>query len=385
MPEHYPIWAEIDLGAIGHNCREVRRVIPENSRFMAVVKANGYGHGAEAVARTALQNGADSLAVARLDEALSLRRAGFTSPMLIFGAIPHSRLEEVVEHDLIMTLFDRSSAAEVSSLAQAKGLTVRAHLKIDTGMGRLGLVAVPDPASPEAFKASAAEDAAAIVQMPNLDIQGVYTHFAQADSGDKGYTHRQLAIFQALLDHLKDRGITFPLRHAANSPATIDLPEAHLDMVRPGLMLYGIYPSPEVDHSRILLQPAMRLKARIAQLKDVASGFKISYGSTYQTTQPTRIATIPVGYADGYPRILSSRADMLVQGRRAPVVGRICMDQTMLDVGHLQEALVGDEVVIFGGPDGAGIPVEEIAGACSTIPYETVASLAARVPRVYVE
>jgi len=383
MSDQLPVWAEIDLSAIAHNCREVRRSIPQKSRFMAVVKANAYGHGAAVVARTALANGADSLAVARIDEALALRRAGITAPILVFGPIPVSRLPEAVEWDLILTIHDIHAAKEASRLAQFLGLTLKAHLKVDTGMGRLGLVAVPEASRGRSFAPQAAEDAATICRLPHLDIQGVYTHFAQADSADKAYTESQLACFLAFLNHLEIQGIRFPLRHAANSAAVIDVPAAHLDLVRPGLMLYGIYPSPEVDHQSIRLKPAMSLKCRITQIKDVAPGFKISYGSTFQTIQPTRIATVPVGYADGYSRTLSSRAEMLVRGKRAPVVGRICMDQTMLDVGHVEGASVGDGVLIFGGQSPTGIPVEEIAEACSTIPYETVASLAARVPRVY--
>ena len=245
-----PIWAEIDLSAIAHNCREVRRSIPQGSRFAAVVKADGYGHGAVQVARTALANGADSLAVARLDEALTLRRAGISAPILIFGLIDPCDVDILLRESLTCTVFDPQQAKALSTQASERSARIPCHLKIDTGMGRLGLNAVPEPRSDAPFHPQALEQAEAIAGLSGLKLEGVYTHFAQADSADKSFSHLQLNRFFALLEALQSKGIRFPIRHAANSGAVIDLPEAHLDLVRPGLMLYGLYPSPEVDHSR---------------------------------------------------------------------------------------------------------------------------------------
>lgn len=378
-----PLWAEIDLSALAHNCREVAGCLGQDTQFMAVVKADGYGHGAVQTARTALDNGADRLAVARLEEALALRRAGLTEPILIFGFTAPEDVPLLAEHDLIQTVFDQMYARALSRAASQLGTTLTVHLKIDTGMGRLGLVAVPDADSSEPFRPAVLDEITSILSLSNLCFEGIYTHFAQADSGDKTHVRGQLACFLGLLQTLKDRGVELAIRHAANSAAVIDLPEAHLDMVRPGLMLYGLYPSPEVDVDRVRLKPVLSLKSRIAQLKDVASGFKISYGSTFTTQGATTIATIPVGYADGFPRVLSSRGDMLVRGQRAPIAGRVCMDQTMLDVGHIAGVQPGDEVVIYGSQGEERLPVEDVAGLCWTINYETVASIMARVPRTY--
>jgi alanine racemase len=380
-----PIWAEIDLSAIAHNCREVRRSIPRKARFAAVVKADGYGHGAVPVAETALANGADSLAVARLDEALSLRRAGLSAPILVFGLIDPSDVDILLQENLTCTVFDPQQAKTLSGQASERSARLPCHLKIDTGMGRLGLNAVPEPGSEAPFHPQALEQAEAIACLPGLKLEGVYTHFAQADSADTTYSSLQLGRFLALVEALQAKGIRFPVRHAANSGAVLDIPEAHLDLVRPGLMLYGLYPSPEVDHSSIRLRPAMTLKARIAQIKRVAPGFKISYGSTFTTTQATSIAAVAIGYADGYFRILSSRGSMLVHGTRAPIAGRVCMDQTMLDIGHVPQAAPGDEVVVFGQQDGAAIPVEELADLCSTISYEIVSAITSRVARIHLE
>ena len=378
-----PIWAEIDLQAIAHNCRLVRSLIPAQTRFMAVVKANAYGHGSIPVAQTALQNGADSLAVARLDEGLELRRAGIGVPVLIFGYTPASCLTTLLDYDLIPTMNSKEMAADFSQACTQLGVRLPVHLKIDTGMGRLGINAVPGPKDEHAFHPSAPEQVQHICRLPALDFQGVYTHLAQADADDTAHSQGQIHCFTSLLQALAAKGQEFPVHHAANSAAVLRLPSAHLDLVRPGLMLYGLSPRPEDDDLTSLLCPAMTLKARIAQIKKVAPGFKISYGSTFTTDKETTIATIPVGYADGFFRILSNSGCMLVHGQRARIAGRICMDQTMLDVGHIPDVQAGDEVVIFGRQDAGHISADEVARQCSTINYEIVSSLMARVPRIY--
>jgi alanine racemase len=321
--------------------------------------------------------------VARLHEAIALRKAGLSVPILIFGHTSPDSVQALAEHGLTQTVYDTDYARALSRAAGALGVSLDVHLKIDTGMGRLGLVAVPEPGSGADFRPQVVEEAKAAAALDHLFFEGVFTHFAQADSRDKSHALGQLACFRHVLDALQAEGLEFPVRHAANSGAVIDLPQAHLDMVRPGLMLYGLYPSPEVDMSRVNLKPVLSLKSRIAQCKNVASGFKISYGSTFATQSATTIATIPVGYADGFARVLSSRGEMLVRGRRAPIAGRVCMDQTMLDVGHIDGVRSGDEVVIYGQQGQESLPVDEVADLCWTISYETVATVMARVPRIY--
>jgi len=383
LDRHPPLWAEVDLAALAHNCLEVKKCLEPQTEFMAVVKADGYGHGAVQAARTALGHGADRLGVARLQEAITLRRAGLNVPILIFGHTSPNSVQALAEHGLTQTVYDFDYAQALSRAADSLGASLDVHLKIDTGMGRLGLVAVPEPGSGDLFRPQVVGEAKAMAALDNLSFEGVYTHFAQADSRDKTHALGQLDCFRHVLAALQGEGLKFPIRHAANSAAVIDLPGAHLDMVRPGLMLYGLYPSFEVDRSRVGLKPVLSLKSRIAQCKNVASGFKISYGSTFTTHSDTTIATIPVGYADGFARVLSSRGEMLVRGRRAPIAGRVCMDQTMLDVGHIDGVQPGDEVVMYGQQGQENLPVDEVAELCWTISYETVATVMARVPRIY--
>ncbi len=373
----HPIRAEIDLSAIAHNVSELRRITSSAAKFMAVVKANGYGHGAEAAARTALKSGADRLALARIDEAVALRTAGIDAPMLVFGYTPPERAEDLLEHDLTQTVFSLEAARDLSDAAGALGRSVRVHLKVDTGMGRVGLLAVDGE--------DALREAGDIIGLPGLDVEGVYTHFATADSADKKPARKQLSRFMTFTGALKKRGLAIPIRHAANSAAVIDMPESHLEMVRPGISLYGLYPSDEVKKERIALRPAMTLKARIVQLKEVPEGYTISYGATYTAPAPTRIATIPVGYADGYDRLLSNQGSMLVRGVRAPIVGRVCMDSTMIDVTDVPNVQAGDEVAIFGGSAENAVTVDEVADMLGTINYEVVSTVMARAPRVYVQ
>jgi alanine racemase len=378
-------WAEIDLGAIAHNMREVRRITGAEPRIMAVVKANAYGHGAVEVARVALEHGADFLGVARAHEGAELRKAGIGAPILVFGYSPPECFRFLVDHELMQTVYSLQLAEAFSEASRAVGKTLKVHLKIDTGMGRLGLLPGPvsgNTAGLEVSDEHSFREAAAIAALPGLELEGIYTHFAAADSSNKESARGQLERFLDFLEKLKKQGVEVPIRHAANSAAVIDLPETHLDMVRPGIMLYGLYPSEGVDKTRVSLKPAMQLKARVAHVKSVPASFKVSYASTYQTPQPTRIATVAIGYADGYSRLLSSRGVMLVHGQRVPVVGRVTMDQTMLDVGHIAGVKTGDEVIVFGRQGDECIGVEELAGLSGTINYEVVSTITARVPRL---
>ncbi len=375
------LWAEIDLDAISHNLEEVKRLIGPATRIMAVVKANAYGHGAYEVANVAISNGATYLAVARLEEALYLRERGIDVPILVFGYVPPSLVEFAVKERVVLTIYSLSQAKRyVESLkkVEKRRERLRCHLKVDTGMGRLGVVLCED------FDRGI-EEIESLWGLEGIEWEGIYTHFATADSLDLSDARKQLEIFMRALEILGRRGICFKIRHAANSAAIIQLPQAHLDMVRPGIMLYGIYPSREVESlGRVRLCPAMSLKARVAHVKEVGKGFKISYGSTYITPSPRTIATIPVGYADGYPRILSSRGKVLIRGYCVPIVGRVCMDQFMVDVSTVPQVRMGDEVLLFGRDSWGVLSAEDVAQWADTIGYEIVSSLTSRVRRVYV-
>jgi alanine racemase len=376
--------AEIDLQALAHNIRELRRITHPDARLMGVVKANGYGHGAIEVARCALQNGAEVLGIARIEEGIRIREAGLEVPILIFGYTLPELAAEILEYDLTQTVYTYASAQALSQTATSLKKKIRIHLKVDTGMGRLGLLPKNfQEDNSGAINSDTIEECLAIAGLDGLELEGIFTHFATADSADKAYAEDQLDLFMNFLNRLRKAGLEPRVRHAANSAALIDMPQSHLDMVRPGIASYGLYPSDEVDKKHIDLKPAMALKARIIHLKKVPAGFKVSYGSTYQTRKATTIATIPIGYADGLNRLLSSSGQMLVHGQRAPIIGRVCMDLTMLDVGHIDNVQIGDEAVIFGQQGSESITVDEIASSLNTINYEIVSTITARVPRVY--
>lgn len=370
-----PTWAEIDLDSIVGNIREVRRVTDSRSKVMAVVKADGYGHGAIETAETVLRNGADWLGVATLQEGMELRSYGITAPILILGYTPEDSFDTVVKNNLSQTIYTLEAAHNLSQVGERLGKKARIHIKLDTGMGRIGFLA-QDPVISEIEK---------IFSLPALDIEGVFTHFATADEEDKSYTYFQFEQFQRICNRLEKEGFSIPLKHAANSAAIIDFPEMHLDMVRAGIILYGLYPSDHVQKERIHLKPAMSLKTRIAHIKKLPPGCSISYGAAFTTEKDSVIATLPIGYADGYSRLLSSKGEILVRGQKAPIVGRICMDQCMADVTHIKGVTPEDEVVIFGNQKNEAIPVEAIAKKLSTINYEVVCMISKRVPRVYIK
>jgi alanine racemase len=376
--------AEIDLKAIAHNIKELRRITHPDARLMGVVKANGYGHGAIEVARCTLQNGAAVLGVARIEEGVQIREAGIEVPILIFGYTLPERTADLFEYDLTQTVYTYASAQVLSRTATSLKKKIKIHLKIDTGMGRLGLLPQDFQGDNSvALNADAIQETLAIASLGGLELEGIFTHFATADSADKTYAEDQLDLFMIFLDRLRKAGLEPPVRHAANSAALIDMPQSHLDMVRPGIASYGLHPSDEVNKKHVSLKPAMALKARIIHLKKVPAGFAVSYGSTHRTPTATTIATIPIGYADGLNRLLSSSGRMLVHGQRAPIIGRVCMDLTMLDVGHIDNVRMDDEVVIFGQQGNGSITVDEIASSLNTINYEIVSTITARVPRVY--
>ncbi|MGD9009205.1 MAG: alanine racemase [Desulfobacteraceae bacterium] len=375
------IRAEIDLGAIAHNVRELRRITSTHSQLMIAVKANGYGHGAVPIAQTAIENGADSLAVARVEEGLALRNAGIGAPILIFGYTTAHWAETLVTEQLVPTIFSLQNARDLSAAAVSKKAKIPIHINIDTGMGRLG---IPCDELGMRSDGGAIRDILEIDHLPGLTVEGLYTHFATADHADKTYANQQFDRFLALTAALESHGMTLPLLHAANSGAIIDMPQTHLDLVRAGISVYGLYPSQEVARDRITLRPALELKSTIIHLKHVPAGTKISYGCTYETSAPTTIATIPAGYGDGYNRRLSNAAQVLVHGQRAPLVGRVCMDLSMVDVGHVDDVAVGDEVVLIGRQGDTFVAADEVADLLGTINYDVVTALTSRVSRVYI-
>jgi alanine racemase len=375
------IRAEIDLGAIAHNVRELRRITNPGSQLMIAVKANGYGHGAVPIAQTAIHSGADSLAVARVEEGLELRKAGIGAPILIFGYTAAHWAEILVAEHLVPTVFSLQNARDLSTAAVSKKANIPIHINIDTGMGRLG---IPCDELRMRGDDGAIRDILEIDRLPGLTLKGLYTHFATADHADKTYANQQFDRFLGLTATLESHGMTLPLLHAANSGAIIDMPQTHLDLVRAGISVYGLYPSREVSRDRIALRPALELKSTIIHLKHVPAGTKISYGCTYETSAPTTIATIPAGYGDGYNRRLSNRAQVLVRGQRAPLVGRVCMDLSMVDVGHVDDVAVGDEVVLIGRQGDAFVAADEVANLLGTINYDVMTALTQRVSRVYI-
>jgi alanine racemase len=375
-------WAEINLGAIRHNIKSLKKNLGKDVKFMAVVKADGYGHGSVNIARVALKNGATWLGVARLNEAVRLRDAKIKAPILVFGHVRDSDVELIAKHDLTITIINQKMAEDINLEALRQGVYIKAHLKIDTGMGRLGMLPDHLRARP-ALNNEAAKEIKVISDLENIKSEGIYTHLASSDSRDKSYTEYQLENFNLLLEELVSKGVSLKICHVANSACIIDIPHASYDMVRAGISLYGLYPSNDVYKQNVLLKPALSLKSVVTSLKELPAGFKVSYGMTYTTQITTKIAIVPVGYADGYPRLLSSNGFMLVRGKKAPIAGRVCMDQTMIDVGHIPMVQPGDEVVLIGRQGNEEITVDEIAKNAGTINYEIVSMISNRLPRVY--
>ncbi|MBL7085191.1 MAG: alanine racemase [Candidatus Omnitrophica bacterium] len=369
-----PTWAEIDLGAIKHNLGQIKKVIGARKRtapkIMAVVKANAYGHGLIQVSRALQDLGIHYLGVASLDEAIALRREKIKLPVLVLGSILPEEIDTALGCDVTLTICNKEVAQQLNSKAKAANKSVPVHIEVDTGMGRIGV-----------WHEQAFNFVKILKRMKNIHLEGIYTHFASA-SRDNFFTKYQLESFEALLKKLARENIQFTYRHAANSIALVDLKKSHFNLVRPGIIIYGMYP--KRGFAKILkLKPVLSLKTKIVYLKDVPRGRSISYGRTYITEKATRIATLPIGYADGYGRILSNRACVLVKGQRAPVVGKVTMDQTMIDVGHIKRVKIGDRVVLIGRQRQACMRTEEIARVSKTIPYEIVCSITNRVPRVY--
>ncbi len=371
-PGMRPVWAEIDLDNLAAN---VRKVVSHSAPavVMAVVKANAYGHGALQVAKVCLENGARWLGVGLVEEAQELRRAGIAAPIHIMSMPTPEQAEAVVKGGFSCGISDLEVAEALAAAGRRYGRSAKVQVKVDTGMGRLGLL--PDEVLVFVEK---------LKQFSNLEIIGLYTHFSSSDERDKSYTIAQYKVFKNVLTNLAEHGHTFSWVHAANSAALLDTPEFGENLVRPGIILYGLYPSEEVSR-QITLKPVMSLKARISFVKKLPAGSAVSYGRTYVTKKETTIAGVPIGYADGWSRLLSDKGQVLVGGRRLPIIGRICMDQFMIEVTEDLYVSLGDEVVLFGGQGTETIPVEEVAHLLNTINYEVICMVGPRIPRVYVK
>ncbi len=373
MRAERPTWLEIDLSAIAHNTRYIKTLVGPKVEVLASLKADAYGHGAVKVARTVLLNGASMLGVATVSEAVPLREAGIGAPILVFGYVPPWQMREAVRLGLTITLYSLEAAQALARAAQALDKVVGVHVKVDTGMGRLGI------------RAEEVDDVVMLVReivaVPRLEWQGIFTHFAMADIEDQTHVRVQLARFQTVLHSLEQQGLHPPLVHAANSAALLSLPEAHFDMVRPGIALYGLDPSSEVQLPEGF-RAALAFKTQVAQVKLIPAGEVISYGGTYVTERPTRVAVLPVGYADGFRRGPTNWGTVLLHGQEAPLLGRVCMDQCMIDVSHIPQVRVGDEVVLIGRQGNATLSAELVAQRLGTSNYEVVSAILARVPRV---
>lgn len=373
MLEYQRLIAQIDLDAIENNVKEIKKCLRPETKMLAVVKADAYGHGAVEVSKICLYNGADWLGIATCEEGVALRQSNIPVPILILGYTVANQLETVIEYDLTQTVFSYEMAQLVSDTAVRMGKTAEVHIKIDTGMGRIGFL--PNEESLKIIDK--------IFALPNIKVTGIFTHFSTADETDKQFTKTQFERFLYMTEGLEKMGHRGLIRHCANSGAIIDMPELQLDMVRAGIILYGMLPSTEVGDT-LHLKPAMSLKTHVSYVKEVEADVPIGYGRTYYTDKPSKIATVPIGYADGYSRAFSNRARVIVNGEYANVVGNVCMDQTMLDVTHIKNIKMGDEVTVMGVCGDKEIPAEELAGLSSTINYEIVCNVGKRVPRVYI-
>lgn len=365
-------WAEIDLDALVHNFKLVRSLT--DAKIFSVVKANAYGHAVPLIAKALDRAGTDYFAVSNIDEAKELRGLGIKKPVLILGYTPPFLAEELHGGDIIQTVYSAEYAEKLNTFAEKSGLVIKAHMKLDTGMGRIGF----DCRTEELCGIC---DAKRALGLKNLAFEGVFTHFPVADSyetADKAFTDEQFDRFMKAISLLEADGFSFELKHCCNSAATLLSKDKHLDAVRPGIILYGLTPSVDIELTAPF-RPVMTFKATVSMVKEVAAEQTISYGRTYKTPKPIRLATVTAGYADGFPRLLSSNGCVLIRGKKAPIVGRICMDQFCCDVSHIEGATEGDQVILFG----EGLPVEEMAKNAETINYEIVCGLSKRVPRIY--
>lgn len=372
MGKYYRIEADIDLSAIRRNIITMKECIAEGKKLLAVIKANAYGHGSIEVAKI-LDDLADYYGVACIDEAVELRNAGIHKPILILGMTDESLFDDIIKYDITQTIFTLEQGKALSKAAQRQGTIGKLHIKIDTGMNRIGL-----PCNRESIP-----DIIAITKLPYISAEGIFTHYFSAAQQDKSVANKQLADYTRMVKQLEAEGVTFAISHISNSAGIMEMPNDTYDMVRSGISTYGLYPSEEMDQEACVLYPAMELKSHIVAVKTVVSGETVGYGGTYTLPESKKIATVCVGYADGYPRALSNQGRMLVHGKFAPIVGRVCMDQTMIDVSDIPDVQVGDEVVLVGKQGQNRLSVEELSGMSASFNYEFVCDVNRRVPRIF--
>jgi alanine racemase len=371
-------WVEIHLDHLAHNLKEIRRKVGPSPEILGVVKADGYGHGALPIVRTLKKNGVSSFGVATLEEAIQLRETGMEDAILILGLTPDDHWPWVVQHDLMAVVCSFENAKTLSQQAVMAGKKVPVYVALDTGMGRIGYLVENSFQQKKAL-----EEISKITTLEGLSVEGLFSHMATADSRDKSFSYKQEGLFLDFQKALKKQGVLLPKRTLANSASIMEIPSVYYDVVRPGIILYGCLPSEEVDPDILDLKPVMEVKARILHLKKVESGFSVGYGRTYITERPSVIATLPLGYADGLPRVYSNRGRVLYNGQWAPVVGNICMDQTMIDVTLVPDVKLGDTVTLLGREENLEITAQEIGKLCHTINYEVVCRFGQRLPKVY--
>ena len=373
MNRYLRCYAEISLEAIGHNIREVKKRLPEGVKLLGVVKANAYGHCAVPVA-SYLENQVDYFATATIEEAIELRENGISAPILILGYVSPSQYGDLVEYDITQTIDSYAQALALEKEAARQNRKAKAHLAVDTGMTRIGFQVTEHDA----------DEAAKIADLPHIELEGMFTHFSCADQEDKTYCSMQMEKYDKMTALLAERGVTIPLRHICNSAGIMEFDDHRFEMVRSGIITYGIYPSEEVKKERLDLIPALSWKSHVIHVKEVGPGIGVSYGATYVTEKPmTRIATVSAGYADGYPRALSNQGCVLIHGKKAPIIGRICMDQMMVDVTDIPDVQVEDVVTLVGTDGDETITIEEIANPAARFDYEMLCDISSRVTRVY--
>ncbi len=370
--KYYRVEADIDLDAIYENIINIKKTLKPGTKLMVIVKADGYGHGAVPIAKK-IDSIIDGYGIATVEEGISLRKAGVKKSVLILGYTSNQQYEDVVRYDITPSIFQYQAAAELSKEAIRQGKTVKVHIKIDTGMSRLGFYC----------DSNCIGEIIKISRLEGIEIEGIFSHFACADEKDKSSTYKQLDKFLKIVASLEENNIYIPIKHISNSAGIIDIPEANLDLVRCGIATYGLYPSYDVDKSHVKLKPSLSLRTHVSFVKEVDAGIGVSYGGTYTTSNTTKIATIPVGYGDGYPRNLSSKGRVLIRGKSAPIIGRICMDQFMVDVSHIDVIEQGDVVTLIGKDGDEYISVEELADLSGSFNYEFICNLGKRIPRLY--
>jgi alanine racemase len=374
MNQYNRVHAVIDLDAIRHNMNAMHEKITPNTKILAVIKADGYGHGAIEVAEAIDDfDYVFGYAVATVEEGIILRNHGIQKPILILGYVFPDQYETMIKAEIRPTVFTREMAEELSQTAAGLQKDCKIHFAIDTGMSRIGYQVTE----------KAADEMEHLASLPHIVVEGIFTHFARADEKDKEPARQQLRLFEKMIDMLEQRGVKIPIHHCSNSAGIVELPEANMNLVRAGITMYGLWPSQEVDRTAISLKPALSLITHVAYVKELPSGRAISYGGTYVTKKEQRIATIPVGYADGYARSLSNKGEVLIHGRRAPICGRVCMDQFMVDVTDIPDVKSGDEVVLIGSVGDECISMEELGERSGRFNYEFVCDLGKRIPRVY--